>query len=88
MTRDLPSRSFHTLRAHVPHLVPPLFPRLFLTFGCFTVGKQMQDRTETLEIGSRAPEFALEAANREGMLTLSGFLQRGNLILEFLRGTW
>ena len=48
----------------------------------------MQDRTETLQVGSRAPEFALEAATREGMLTLSGFLQRGQLILEFLRGTW
>jgi hypothetical protein len=48
----------------------------------------MQDRTETLQVGARAPEFALEAANREGMLTLSGFLQRGLLILEFLRGTW
>jgi len=48
----------------------------------------MLDRTDTLQIGSRAPEFALEAANREGVITLSGFLQRGNLILEFLRGTW
>jgi hypothetical protein len=49
---------------------------------------QMLDRTETLKVGSRAPEFALEAANREGMLTLSGFLRRGMLIAEFLRGTW
>jgi peroxiredoxin len=48
----------------------------------------MQDRTETLEIGSRAPEFLLSAANREGILSLSGFLSRGPLILEFLRGTW
>jgi peroxiredoxin len=46
------------------------------------------DNTETLKIGSRAPEFALEAANREGVLTLSGFLRRGVLIVEFLRGTW
>jgi hypothetical protein len=49
---------------------------------------QMLDRTETLKVGSRAPEFALEAANREGVLTLSGFLRRGMLIAEFLRGTW
>ena len=48
----------------------------------------MLDRTETLQIGIRAPEFALESANREGMLTLSGFLRRGILIAEFLRGTW
>jgi hypothetical protein len=48
----------------------------------------MLDRTDTLQVGSRAPEFTLEPANRQGILTLSGFLQRGNLILEFLRGTW
>ena len=48
----------------------------------------MLDHTDTLHLGSRAPEFALEAVNREGVLTLSGFLQRGNLIVEFLRGTW
>ena len=48
----------------------------------------MLDHTETLQVGSRAPEFALEAANRDGVLTLSGFLKRGILITEFLRGTW
>ena len=48
----------------------------------------MLDHTETLKVGSRAPEFALEAANRDGVLTLSGFLKRGVLIAEFLRGTW
>ena len=48
----------------------------------------MQERTETLAVGARAPEFSLEAANRDGVLTLSGFLRRGRLILEFLRGTW
>jgi hypothetical protein len=46
------------------------------------------DHTENLKVGSRAPEFALEAANREGVLTLSGFLRRGVLIADFLRGTW
>ena len=48
----------------------------------------MLDHTETLKVGSRAPEFALEAANRDGVLTLSGFLKRGILVAEFLRGTW
>lgn len=48
----------------------------------------MLDHTETLQVGSRAPEFTLEAANREGVLTLSGFLRRGVLIADFLRGTW
>jgi hypothetical protein len=48
----------------------------------------MQDRTGTLTAGSRAPEFLLAAANRDAILSLSGFLSRGTLIVEFLRGTW
>ena len=48
----------------------------------------MQDRTETLEVGSRAPEFSLRAATREGEFSLWTLLQGGTLILEFLRGTW
>lgn len=48
----------------------------------------MQNRTETLEIGSQAPDFLLPAANREGTLSLSGALARGPVILEFVRGTW
>jgi hypothetical protein len=49
---------------------------------------QVQDRTETLQVGSRAPDFSLHAANREGEYSLPSLLQGGNLILEFLRGTW
>jgi peroxiredoxin len=48
----------------------------------------VRNRTDTLEVGSRAPEFSLEAANREGTFSLAGLLARGTLILEFLRGTW
>ncbi len=48
----------------------------------------MKNRTETLEIGSRAPDFSLTAANREGTFTLGDFVAQGALILEFLRGTW
>ncbi len=48
----------------------------------------MQARTETLEIGSSAPEFSLAAANREGRFALTALLQHGPVILEFLRGTW
>ncbi|HEY1270527.1 MAG TPA: redoxin family protein [Terriglobales bacterium] len=48
----------------------------------------MQDRTETLQIGSRAPEFLLPAVNRDGITSLSGSLKRGVLIIEFMRGTW
>jgi peroxiredoxin len=46
------------------------------------------NRTDTLEIGSKAPDFSLSAANRDGTFSLDGFLEHGPLILEFLRGTW
>jgi peroxiredoxin len=46
------------------------------------------NRTETLEVGARAPDFSLSAANREGTFTRAGLLAGGPLILEFLRGTW
>ena len=48
----------------------------------------MKNRTDTLEIGSEAPDFSLGAANREGAFSLHGLLAEGKLILEFLRGTW
>lgn len=48
----------------------------------------MQNRTETLQVGSRAPDFALSAANREGIFSLASLLGRGPVIVEFLRGTW
>ncbi|HEY1270491.1 MAG TPA: hypothetical protein VGF08_00825 [Terriglobales bacterium] len=48
----------------------------------------MQDHTETLRPGSRAPDFTLSAANREGEFSLSALLANGSLVLEFLRGTW
>jgi peroxiredoxin len=48
----------------------------------------MQNRTETLGIGSRAPDFSLTAANNEGVFSLSNLRARGPVILEFLRGTW
>ena len=66
----------------VPH------PLLFPISTSLTVELSMKNRTETLEIGSRAPDFSLEAANREGTFTLAGLLEQGTLILEFLRGTW
>jgi len=61
---------------------------LFLHSTSLKVELSMKNRTETLEIGSRAPDFSLEAANREGTFTLSGLIEKGALILEFLRGTW
>jgi len=48
----------------------------------------MQNRTETLGIGSRAPDFSLTAANRDGDFSLSSLRMHGPVILEFLRGTW
>jgi len=48
----------------------------------------MQNITETLGIGSRAPEFKLAAANREGVFGLSDLLRQGPVMVEFLRGTW
>ena len=50
---------------------------------------KMQSRTPALEVGSRAPEFALPSANWEGSIfTLSTMLGRGPVVVEFLRGTW
>jgi peroxiredoxin len=48
----------------------------------------MKNKTDTLEIGSQAPNFSLDAANRDGTFTLEDLLAQGTLILEFLRGTW
>jgi peroxiredoxin len=48
----------------------------------------MQNRTETLGIGSRAPDFSLMAANREGSFSLSNLREHGPVVVEFLRGTW
>jgi peroxiredoxin len=48
----------------------------------------MKERTETLAVGERAPDFTLPAANRQGNVAASEMWQRGPVILEFLRGTW
>ncbi len=69
-------------------LIPVSRPLLFLIPASLTVELSMQSRTDTLEIGSRAPDFSLGAANREGTFTLSGLSEKDTLILEFLRGTW
>jgi hypothetical protein len=69
-------------------MVPVRFPLLFSKFPCLRVKLKVQNQTETLQIGSRAPEFSLGAANREGELSLAALLAGGPLIIEFLRGTW
>jgi peroxiredoxin len=48
----------------------------------------VKNRTQTLVVGSAAPAFTLRAANGEGAFSLSNFLSRGPLVIEFLRGTW
>jgi len=54
----------------------------------------MQDRTETLKVGDRAPEFTLAAANDTAIakarqnVSVSQLVARGPVIVEFLRGTW
>jgi hypothetical protein len=48
----------------------------------------MQNRTDTLEVGSRAPTFSLSAANCDEVFSLPALLARGRVLLEFLRGTW
>lgn len=73
-------------------LLSPLVPMrswtLFRYDGLAYSRLRMQDHTETLRIGSPAPDFTLTAANRERPISLSGLLASGSLIVEFLRGTW
>lgn len=48
----------------------------------------MHKKTDTLEIGSKAPEFTLPSANPQGNFSLPDLIERGPLVVEFLRGTW
>jgi peroxiredoxin len=48
----------------------------------------VKNLTETLGIGSHAPDFSLKAANQAENFSLSKLRERGPAILEFLRGTW
>jgi hypothetical protein len=68
-----------------PRVLPWL---LFVNETLFYSPRGMKEKTETLAIADRAPDFTLSAANREGTVSLSQLLQRGPVILEFLRGTW
>lgn len=69
-------------------IIPVPHPLLFPISTSLKVELNMKNRTETLEVGSRAPDFSLTAANREGIFALGSLLTQGPLILEFLRGTW
>lgn len=48
----------------------------------------MQARTDTLIWGSPAPNFALPAANAEGLAHLTDLIAQHTVIVEFMRGTW
>ena len=48
----------------------------------------MNNTTETLGIGSRAPNFTLQAAVGQETHTLAKWTTKGTVVLEFLRGTW
>ena len=72
----------------VPPLVLVVLSAIVQVSSLFYSRDQMRESTATLQIGDRAPEFTLRAANREGEVSLSSLLQHGPVILEFLRGTW
>ena len=69
-------------------MVRLLYPLLFRFPRYLKVDFTMQNCTETLGIGSSAPDFSLAAANREGTFSLSNLRKPGPVIVEFLRGTW
>ncbi|MBZ5629537.1 MAG: hypothetical protein LAO06_11805 [Acidobacteriia bacterium] len=48
----------------------------------------MTHHSSTLDLGDRAPEFTLTSANGMGEVSLGKLLQRGPVVVEFLRGTW
>ncbi len=48
----------------------------------------MVQHSSTLKAGDRAPDFTLASANGAGEVSLAGLLQRGPVVVEFLRGTW
>lgn len=48
----------------------------------------MVGATDTLNIGDKAPDFALNAVNRTEKYSLSDLRKHGPVIVEFLRGTW
>jgi peroxiredoxin len=48
----------------------------------------MGKQSATVAVGQRVPEFTLSPANGAEPVSLAALLQRGPVIIEFLRGTW
>jgi hypothetical protein len=46
------------------------------------------DFSSTLQVGDRAPNFSLRAANDSAEHTLAQAVASGPAVIEFLRGTW
>lgn len=44
--------------------------------------------SSTLRVGDVAPEFSLESINTGESVSLKALVQRGPVVVEFLRGTW
>jgi peroxiredoxin len=44
--------------------------------------------SSTLKVGDAAPSFTLDAANVGEPVSLATMLERGPVIVEFVRGTW
>jgi peroxiredoxin len=49
---------------------------------------KIKNQAEILRVGSPAPAFTLQAANRDQTYSLSALMSGGALVVEFLRGTW
>jgi len=48
----------------------------------------MASKSSSLQVGDRAPEFMLPAANLPQAISLKTLLESAPVIVEFLRGTW
>ncbi len=48
----------------------------------------MPMKSSTLQVGHKAPDFTLLAANLPQSVALTELLKSGPMIVEFLRGTW
>ena len=84
--RCIRPRGTQKCRGAVSTLVPARGGPLFRHFVCFKVTVGIEERSETLEVGSRAPGFTLKAVDGSGLLTLSGFLGRETLSVKFRCG--
>jgi len=48
----------------------------------------MPSESSTLQVGDKAPDFTLLAANLPQAVSLAELLKSAPVIVEFLRGTW